>query len=177
METSMHPDIEMRWKKLETSKQQFVSLLSNKQFQAHAQPLAGWSMAQVVEHLLASEGGTRGYMQKKSSGGWETLEDASAEHYEKGRAIIERLQSDERYLAPDILPQPTNAIALHKLLAQWDEQRQDLLKFIREIHPNHFHKLVFRQPAAGMLTVLHALEFMEAHLRHHVPQAERLLNE
>jgi hypothetical protein len=173
----MHPDIEMRWKKLEASKQQFVSLLSNKRFEAHAQPLAGWSLAQVVEHLLASEGGTWGYMRKKSSGGWEALEDASAEHHEKSRAIIERLQSDERYLAPDILPQPTNAIALHELLAQWDEQRQELLKFIREIQPNHYHKLVFRQPAAGMLTVLHALEFMEAHLRHHMPQAERLLNE
>lgn len=177
METNMHPDLEMRWKKLEATKQQFTSLPSSKQLQAHAQPIEGWSFAQVVEHLLASEGGTLGYMRKKCSGGWEILEDASAEHHEKSRAIIERLESNERYLAPDVLPQPTNAIALNELLAQWDEQRQELLKFIREIQPNHFHKLVFRQPAAGMLTVLHALAFMEAHLRHHLPQAERLLNE
>jgi hypothetical protein len=45
---------------------------------------------------------------------------------------------------------------------------------LQTIEPAHFNKLVFRQPAAGMLSVLHALEFMDAHLRHHLPQIQRI---
>jgi hypothetical protein len=96
------------------------------------------------------------------------------EHHEKSAAINARLESDERYKAPDVLPEPGNTTSLEELLTRWNLLRDELYHFILTIDSNYFNKLVFRQPAAGMLTILHALEFMDAHLRHHLPQIKRI---
>ena len=170
----MHTEIEKRWRKLEESKRMMEETIAEKTCDAHLQLNDSWSIAQVVEHLLSSEGGTLGYMKKKSSGGWDILEDATVEHHEKSAAINARLESDERYKAPDVLPEPGNTTSLEALLTRWNLLRDELYHFILTIDSKHFNKLVFRQPAAGMLTILHALDFMEAHLRHHLPQIKRI---
>lgn len=143
----------------------------------HFRPADGWSMAQVVEHLLASEGGTLGYMKKKSSGGWDSLEEANDEHHMKSTALNARLESEERYKAPDVLPEPDNTASMSELAKKWDSLRAELFEFLNTIDTLHLNKLVFRQPAAGMLSILHTLEFMDAHLRHHLPQIERINQE
>ncbi len=170
----MHTELLSRWKQLQTSKQALESAIANSTCDAHFQPAAGWSIAQVVEHLIASEGGTLGYMKKKSSGGWDVLDEATAEHHEKSTAINTRLESDERYKAPDVLPEPGNSTSITDLLQKWNALREELEVFLLTIEATHFNKLVFRQPAAGMLTIIHALEFMDAHLRHHLPQIKRI---
>jgi hypothetical protein len=170
----MHAAIASRIHQLNASKQLLEASIAAAPCDPHVPPAGEWSIAQVVEHLLASETGTLGYMKKKSSGGWDALEDASDTHHASSAAINARLESNERYKAPDVLPEPTNTIALGELFEKWNALRAELLDFVSHIPPEHFHKLVFRQPAAGMLTVLHALDFMDAHLRHHLPQIERI---
>jgi hypothetical protein len=170
----MHTELETRWEKLQHSKRIMEELIVSSGNDAHFQPNQGWSISQVIEHLLASESGTFGYMKKKSSGGWDTLEEAEEEHHAKSAALIARLESDERYKAPDVLPEPSNNFSIEELVHKWNDLREDLHAFLQTIDKAHFHKLVFRQPAAGMLTVLHALEFMDAHLLHHLPQIERI---
>lgn len=170
----MHPELQSRWQKLQDAKQVMESAIRHSACERHFQPPGEWSMAQVIEHLLTSEGGTLGYMKKKSSGGWDSLEEAAAEHNEKSAAINARLESNERYKAPDVLPEPGNTASIEELFQKWNLLREDLYAFLLTIEPAHFNKLVFRQPAAGMLTVLHALEFLDAHARHHLPQLERI---
>ena len=170
----MHTELLSRWEQLQASKQALESAIANSTCDAHFQPADGWSIAQVVEHLIASEGGTLGYMKKKSSGGWDVLEEATAEHHERSNAINARLESDERYKAPDVLPEPGNSTSLQDLLQKWNALRRELEAFLLTLDVTHFNKLVFRQPSAGMLTILHALEFMDAHLRHHLPQINRI---
>jgi hypothetical protein len=102
------------------------------------------------------------------------LEEATAEHHERSNAINARLESDERYKAPDVLPEPGNSTSLEDLLQEWNALRTELEAFLLTLDVTHFNKLVFRQPSAGMLTILHALEFMDAHLRHHLPQINRI---
>jgi hypothetical protein len=170
----MHAEIASRINQLNASKRQLEEIIAASNCDPHVGPAGEWSIAQVVEHLLSSETGTLGYMKKKSSGGWDALEDAGDEHRASSAAINARLESDERYKAPNVLPEPTNAIALGELFEKWNALREELVDFASRIQPEHFHKLVFRQPAAGMLTVLHALEFMDVHLRHHLPQIERI---
>lgn len=170
----MHPEIASRIQQLENSKRLMEEAIASSAINPHTGPAGAWSIAQVVEHILASETGTLGYMKKKSSGGWDSLEDAGDEHRASSAAINARLESNERYKAPDVLPEPSNALALGELFEKWNALRIELVEFVSHIQPEHFHKLVFRQPAAGMLTVLHALDFMDAHLRHHLPQIERI---
>lgn len=170
----MHPEIASRINKLDDSKRMLEEVIAAASRNPHDAPAGEWSIAQVVEHILSSETGTLGYMKKKSSGGWDVLEDAGDEHRASSAAINARLESNERYKAPDVLPEPTNALALGELYEKWNTLREELRSFVSQVQPEHFHKLVFRQPAAGMLTLLHALEFMDAHLRHHIPQIERI---
>ena len=170
----MHPEIASRINQLSASKRLLEEAIAASNCDPHVGPAGEWSIAQVVEHILFSETGTLGYMKKKSSGGWDALENAGDEHRASSAAINARLESNERYKAPDVLPEPSNAIALNELFQKWNTLRTELVEFVSHIQPEHFHKLVFRQPAAGMLSVLHALEFMDAHLRHHLPQIERI---
>lgn len=170
----MHPEIASRIHQLENSKRLMEETIASSAINPHTGPAGEWSIAQVVEHILASETGTLGYMKKKSSGGWDTLEDAGDAHRASSAAINARLESNERYKAPDVLPEPTNAISLSELFEKWNALRSELSDFASGIQPEHLNKLVFRQPAAGMLTVLHALDFMDAHLRHHLPQIKRI---
>ncbi len=171
----MHSEIQLRFEQLQNSKRHFEEVISAAAHNPHAAAEGEWSIAQVVEHLLASEKGTLGYMKKKSSGGWDVLEDEAEQHRVNSAAINARLESNERYKAPDVLPEPTNTLALDALLNTWNELRNEMDAFLEGVEPRHLHKLVFRQPAAGMLTVLQALEFMDAHLRHHIPQLERIM--
>ncbi len=170
----MHAEIASRINQLNASKQLLEEIIAASNCHPHVGPAGEWSIAQVVEHILSSETGTLGYMKKKSSGGWDALEDVGDDHRASSAAINARLESNERYKAPDVLPEPTNALALVELFEKWNALRTELVEFVSHIQPEHFHKLVFRQPAAGMLSVLHALEFMDAHLRHHLPQIERI---
>jgi hypothetical protein len=139
------------------------------------QPEEGsWSAIQVTEHLLASERGTLGYMMKKSSGGWESLERTGEEQLTNSTKLNERLNSSERYAAPSILPQPENKMSAEEAEQHWTEIRSKLKAFAESVDPAHYDKLVFRQPAAGMLNILQTLEFLTLHMRHHIPQIERI---
>ena len=171
----MHSEVQLRFERLQNSKQRFEDMINAAARDPHAAREGEWSIAQVVEHLLASEKGTLGYMKKKSSGGWDALEDEAEQHRASSAAINARLESNERYKAPEVLPEPTNAQSLHALFSAWNELRKEMHAFLESVEPQHLHKLVFRQPAAGMLTVLQTLEFMDAHLRHHIPQIERII--
>jgi hypothetical protein len=133
-----------------------------------------WSVIQVAEHIFASESGTLGYMMKKSSGGWDTLEITREEQNVNSSELNKRLTSGERYTAPAILPQPTNSTTPVEVEQNWKALRVKFNEFINGIDPMHYDKLVFRQPAAGMLNILQALDFLTMHLRHHLPQIERI---
>jgi hypothetical protein len=171
----MNTELEKSWKELEQSTREFIALLNEgAHIDAHEQVNGEWSKAQVLEHLLASEGGTLGYIEKKSSGGWDQLEETGAEQETNGAAIVNRLNSNERYKAPEVLPQPTNEISMEELLKRWTSLRERWNVLLSAIASNHNRKLVFRQPAAGMLNILQTLAFMNAHLRHHFMQIERI---
>ena len=144
--------------------------------QFHQQPTPEtWSLCQVFEHLLQSETGTLGYMLKKSSSGWETLEDEGDEQQHNGKALSARLQSDEKYKAPAILPEPPNTTTLASFENDWPVLRQKLNAFVHAVDPQFHHKLVFKQPFAGMLTLPHTTAFLANHFRHHIPQIETIL--
>ncbi len=172
----MNPQLEILFNQLSESKRALEMAIAAASCDAHFATVGEWSIAQVVEHLVSSESGTLGYMKKKCSSGWESLEEAGDEHRANSAAINARLESNERYKAPDVLPEPTNDIDLQELFSRWNLLREEMKLFLAHVPSEHLNKLVFRQPAAGMLNTVHALKFMDAHLRHHLPQIERISN-
>jgi hypothetical protein len=135
-----------------------------------------WSVRQVVGHLLASEIGTLGYMVKKTSSGWDSLDNTEDEHRANASALVNRLAGEERYKAPAVLPEPDNEMALADLLVKWASVREQLETFARGVDPANYDKLVFRQPFAGMLNLPQTLDFINEHVNHHLPQIRRILS-
>ncbi|MFM7310632.1 MAG: DinB family protein [Flavobacteriales bacterium] len=138
--------------------------------QLKSQPLGGWSMTQVLEHIMHSEASTLAYMKKKTSSGWDSLDDATAEHQQTALALHERLQSDEKYQAPSVLPEPLNELGCEEIMQRWERIRIEWEEWLGDFDPKHMNKLVFRQPIAGMLTLVNAIQFLTLHIQHHIPQ-------
>ena len=173
---TMNTELKTRWTELVAARADFFKELEKfSEAQFHQLPQHGWSAAQVVEHVLGAETGTLGYMRKKSSSGWDALEKTGDEHIAKSKAVNTRLASPEKYAAPSILNEPTNQYSKTQLIQQWNQVRMEMEQFLGEVDPMHNDKLVFRQPIAGMLNVLQAVEFMHHHLRHHIPQLHRIM--
>lgn len=156
---------------------EMLALLGNVSEEASAtQPADGWSIRQVIGHLLFSETGTLGYMQKKSSSGWDALEETGQEQSDSSAALNTRLASNERYKAPSVLPEPGNDVSLAELLQRWEASQIAIREFALGVEEKYYNKLVFRQPLAGMLNLIQTLEFVAHHIRHHLPQVKRLLD-
>jgi DinB superfamily len=165
-----------KWEAFEKARHEFlIQLAEFNTSNFNKQPEdGGWSASQVVEHILSSETGTLGYMMKKSSSGWETLEVTGEEQSNNSKALNDRLSSDMRIAAPAVLPQPTNAYNQEQLKDQWQQLRDKYQDFLNNIEERHYDKLVFKQPVAGMLNVVQAIEFLTLHLKHHIPQLHRI---
>ncbi|MFY7708376.1 MAG: DinB family protein [Flavobacteriales bacterium] len=142
--------------------------------QVNSAPEGEWSMVQVIEHVLFSEGGTLGYMMKKTSSGFDSLDRVGDTERLAQTALVKRLDSGERYKAPAILPDPTGGASLAELNFKWDEIRNQLNAFVSSVPEEFYDRLMFKQPVAGMITLEGALDFLNSHLRHHFAQLERL---
>ncbi|MFN0033085.1 MAG: DinB family protein [Flavobacteriales bacterium] len=171
----MNEELQIRLTELSKVKDEFLKPLkvwSDDELQW--QPAEGWSANQVIEHIMSAEMGTLGYMKKKSSSGWDTLEVTGEEHIKNSIAVNTRLASHERYKAPSVLPEPTGHFTFAQMTTHWGRLRKEMEEFFATVNPEHYDRLVFRQPAAGMLNVLQAIEFMFNHIRHHMAQIERI---
>ncbi len=174
----MNTELKSRWVSLSKARQTILDELNTwPEDHIQQQPAQGWSASQVLEHILSSETGTLGYMKKKSTSGWETLEVTGEEHKERSNALNSRLVSPMKIQAPSVLPEPTNQYALTQLISAWDRLRAEMEHFLASVDVAHYDKLVFRQPVAGMLNLLQTVEFLENHIHHHIPQLERIRQE
>jgi hypothetical protein len=174
-----HAELRTLWNELEKAKRDFLQeLLNFAPDQLSTKPNeTEWSALQVVDHLLLSETGTLGYLKKKTQSGWEGLEFSGEEHKTNGKALIQRLNSTERYKAPAILPEPLGEKSLFAYNEQWDQLRDDFALFLTTLDPNFYERLVFRQPVAGFIDLFDTLRFLTAHIQHHFAQLERIRHE
>ena len=171
----MNPIIASRWSELHLAKLEILDVLNSwSDAELLHRPGTGWSAVQVLEHIFASETGTLGYMRKKSSSGWEALELTGEDQVKASTALNLRLQSSERFAAPDVLAPPPGDTGFSQLVSAWDGLRIEMYHFFDEIQPVFYDRLVFRQPNAGMLNVIQTIEFLSNHIRHHIPQLERI---
>lgn len=165
-----------KWEELEAAKNAAMSILSSStEVQRNYKPSSeSWSMIQVIQHILFSEGGTLGYMVKKTSSGWEVLDRVGEEQVANGARLVDRLASGEKYKAPSVLPEPDGEESFESLETRWNALREQYAQFLNQL-PNEFNdRLIFKQPAAGMLTLDYTLDFLTEHIKHHLPQLEAL---
>jgi hypothetical protein len=137
-------------------------------------PAGHWNSLQIIEHIMQSESGVLGYMMKKTSSGWESIEFTNEEHAAKSAALNERLISREQYKIPAVLSEPEASADYATLKKRWNELHQRIHDFVLQLNPEFYGRQIFNQPAAGRLNLSQTLEFLTYHILHHTYQLERL---
>jgi len=133
-----------------------------------------WCAIQIFQHIMFSEGGTFGYVLKKTSSGWEGLDVVGKEEKASGERLVNRLATKEKFAAPPVLPEPPGDENFENLKSRWDELYAKLIPFFEDMDEAFYDRLVFKQPAAGMVTPLVTIQFLTKHIEHHFMQLDEL---
>lgn len=135
----------------------------------------GWSVQQIIAHLITSERLSLAYMKKKSLG-IDSLDDSGI--VEEIKMIILKLSQrlPFKFTAPKAVVEhtPENQ-TLEQLQIQWDKLRNDLRSFLENITDQNIRKKIYKHPVAGRLDCVQAVSFFREHFYHHYPQIKRLL--
>jgi hypothetical protein len=134
----------------------------------------GWSVSEILIHLVTSERLSVNYMRKKALG-IESLKDSGLVEEVKMRLLRLSQRLPFKYKAPTIITDHTPAaIPLSTLTTDWDDVRQQLKTFAERMADNHVRRKVFKHPVAGRLDLFQAMDFFFEHIQHHWPQIKGL---
>jgi hypothetical protein len=171
----MNQNLELLLQEFEEVKDTFTSLIESfSGDQRVAKPAEGWSMLQVMEHIIWSETGTLEYMKRKTQAPWAEIEITSDEEHKKSTQLNGALKSDKRWKAPDVLPDPTGAQSLENMIVYWDNLRVEYSKFLESVDENYHNRLIFKHPFSGRLNLYQTMEFLNNHVLHHIHQLKRI---
>src|SRR5437868_12941320 len=132
----------------------------------------GWSRAEIVEHLVRSEGGMVTALAKPPS-------PDRPRSFPRGQGLRflglrAALRMGIRIKAPVESLLPTGELSWHAILSRWEEQRRAMEEWLLGVDPGILHDPRFRHPIVGWLTVPQALIFAADHIGHHLQQLGRL---
>ena len=139
---------------------------------SYKQSAESWSIIQVLNHLLATEQGTLGYVKKKLKyGGLKEVNWSSG-----FRAFLMRSvnNSSIRFKMPSALSAPSEEGSLSSIEDQWSTLRDDWKDCLRTFPNESLDKAVFRHPIFGRLSFLQTMDSMITHQNHHVKQIKRI---
>lgn len=150
-------------------KNQNPNLLSLKPLQTK------WSVLQILTHLYTSEKLSISYIKKKSLG-IESLDNAGL----KQTLLMPVLKISQRlpfrFKAPRVVVENTpDPMPLDQLINQWNLLRLELRSHLDHLADTHVHKLVYKHPIAGRLSLPQAMQFFAEHITHHKPQIIKVL--
>ncbi|MEQ8362179.1 MAG: DinB family protein [Cyclobacteriaceae bacterium] len=134
-----------------------------------------WSIHQILAHLVASEKLSNQYLRKKIQGIDEAGDTGMAENL---KMLV--LKTSQRLPFKFNAPKPIVAStvtyqSLDELVIDWNTSRENLASLLEQIKDDQLKRKIFKHPAVGKLNIAQALEFIEEHVAHHLPQVNRLL--
>lgn len=161
------------WRRLVAGKAQILERVGRQSLEARAErPRAGgWSLAEVVEHLVLVEVGLASALAKAPSP--QRPRRFGRGQWFRFQGLRIALKWGVRIKAPVESILPTGELPWHALLSRWEEQRRGLEEWLLSVDPGLLQDPRFRHPIVGWLTVPQALIFTADHLEHHYPQIER----
>lgn len=134
-----------------------------------------WSTLQILTHLYISEKLSLAYIKKKSLG----INNLGNAGIVQSLLMIVLKISQRlpfKFKAPKVVVENTlETMPLEELRERWSLLRLELKALLENLPPAHIHKLVYKHPVAGRLSLPQAIVFFAEHIHHHVPQIKRIL--
>jgi hypothetical protein len=170
---AMIPRVAKFYDRLAEQKAQFLGTLegfSAEQLSFRIKPDA-WNVVQVGHHVVLAEQGTADSIKQHRGirSGKRRL------HHRLGYLLLWGvLKTGLRVKNPVPAAAPDADIDLGRLEQLWDKARGDLGEVLSEVKERGLQYAAFKHPVGGPFTVEDSLEFLVAHLDHHLRQIERI---
>lgn len=137
-----------------------------------------WSISQILTHLLTSERLSLNYMKKKSQAPVNELGNTGLKENIWFSMFSLSQLLPIRYKAPKALVENTpSPLPFGELVRQWNAFRLELNEFLDSLGPEKVRKKIYRHPVAGRLNAIHAVRFMDLHIKHHYPQVKAIISQ
>ncbi len=138
----------------------------------------GWTVLQVLHHLILAETASLGYVQKKLSFN-PTLEKAGARATWRLFVVDFYFRMPTKFKAPkgvdrSALPDESDFESTRK---QWENQRKALRHYLSHLPEERFDRELYKHPFAGKMTLRQMLKFFGMHIKRHQKQINRVLKE
>lgn len=173
----MNSKLQKIFHQLESEKNELFTLLATmpEKKLTEVPATGGWTILQIVAHLITSEKLSTAYMKKKSIG-IDTLDNSGFVETIKMVMLKFSQRLPFKFKAPAIVVQHTvTAQSLTELKTQWDEVRAELKNVMETIAEKNVRKKIYKHPIVGRLDSAQAMTFFREHFYHHYPQIKRLL--
>ena len=143
----------------------------------HYKPEQGrWSISQILTHILTAERLSLEYMKKKSQG-IDGLNETGIVERIKFFILTISQRIPLKYKAPkQVIQQTPPPLSFGDLVRQWESVRSELKAFLEGIKDENVHKMIYKHPHIGRLDVIHALKFLNEHIKHHRPQIHAIID-
>jgi uncharacterized damage-inducible protein DinB len=134
-----------------------------------------WSVLEILTHLYSSEKLSFSYIKKKSLGINE-LDNAGIKQALLMPVVKISQRLPFRFKAPKVVIENTSdTLPLAQLISSWGLLRLELKAHLENLADSNIHKLVYKHPIAGRLSLPQAMQFFAEHINHHKPQIKRAL--
>ncbi|MFN0015957.1 MAG: DinB family protein [Saprospiraceae bacterium] len=139
-------------------------------------PNGGWSVVQVMHHLIVSEELSYRYVQKKLSFNPE-LKNAGLVEWLREQLLWFYLHVPIKFKAPTIVSDENlpEYATLTETQARWLKAREAWVIFFNNLPPEIAQKVVYRHPLAGRLGWSGLITFFTTHFNRHLKQIHRTL--
>jgi uncharacterized damage-inducible protein DinB len=135
----------------------------------------GWSINQIIAHLIAAEKLSLAYIQKKVLAINE-VDDTGLVEELKMMALKLSQRLPFRFKAPRLVVENTSTSTdIFVLEQEWISVRQQLKGLLEKFSDDQINRKIYKHVRAGKLNIQHMLIFFGEHIIHHQPQIKRLL--
>jgi hypothetical protein len=134
----------------------------------------GWSVLQILHHVIVAEAGTRRYVSKKMLAGAGLPRSGLASRL---RLVILQIAnaSPLRFRAPAGTGDVPSHIDPAELVSRWAETRSEWKQLLQGFPEELLDRMAFRHALVGLMGLPDTLSVLQSHLAHHARQVERLL--
>ncbi len=138
----------------------------------------GWSILQVVYHIVLVEEASLAYVKKKLSFGTD-IPKAGFKGYMRALYLKNIFKMPIKVKAPDAVSEQSmpEEIRFWEVLKKWKDNRAELEAFLEDMPDELLNKALYKHALAGKVTPRNMLIFFDRHFKRHRKQMHRVLKE
>lgn len=172
----MNTKLQLIFDSLETQRNQLFKALNNLAAERlNQQPQNGWSINQVIAHLITAERLSVIYLHKKIQAINEVENTGLIEEL-KMIALIVSQRLPFKFKAPKVVVENTkSSTSLQELEKEWTAVRNELKAMLEKFGDDQVKRKIYKHVVAGKLNIQQTLLFFREHIIHHQQQIKRLL--